>query len=173
MEMSRLFNLLTNYLNKNYLNLSTDYFFMPKEEQMRRRAAFKIVIKKIERPFSAELDEELNWICNSLGFFEPIDRGKTASSVFREILDATEKGSALTSTTIAGKVGMSRGSVINHLNNLLRAGLVIRHGRYYESRSRSVYRTIEEIEEDIERVFERIKKTAREIDREMGIEVEE
>ena len=68
---------------------------------------------------------------------------------------------------------MSRGSVINHLNNLMRAGLITRHGRYYESRSKSIYRTIAEIEEDIDRIFEKMKKTAREIDEEMGIEVKE
>ena len=76
---------------------------------------------------------------------------------------------SLSSTAIAERVGMSRGSVINHLNNLMRSGLIIRQGRYYSARSRSVYRTIEEIEEDIERIFLRMKRTAQEIDEELGI----
>lgn len=138
-----------------------------------RRASFKIVIRKIERPFSNEPMDELDWICESLGFFEPIDKDKTASSIFREIVIATEKGEALTSTAIAERVKMSRGAVINHLNNLLRAGLIIRQGRYYISRSKSVYRTIKEIEEDILSVFRKMEKTAKEIDEEMGIEVKE
>ena len=122
---------------------------------------------------SSDAFDELDWICQSLGFFEPIDRDKTASSVFKEIIKATDKGQALTSSAIAGQVKMSRGAVINHLNNLMRSGLIVRHGRYYISRSRSMYRTIEEIEEDIDRIFAKMKRTALEIDKELGIEGKE
>ncbi len=134
-----------------------------------QRQGFKIVIRKVERPFAKQQIDELDWICQSLGFFEPIDREKTASSVFKEIVKATEKGEALTSTAIAERVGMSRGSIINHLNNLMRSGLIVRQGRFYISRSKSMFRTIEEIEEDIERIFAKMKKTAIEIDEELGI----
>lgn len=132
------------------------------------RATFKIVVRKVERPFSGRPVDELDWICQSLGFFEPIDRDKTASTIFKEIVKATEKGEALTSTAISDRLNVSRGAVINHLNNLMRSGLITRQGRYYTSRSKSVYRTIEEIEEDIERIFSKMKKTAREIDDELG-----
>ncbi len=138
-------------------------------DQLPQRMAFKIVIRKVEKPFSSAPLDELDWICQSLGFLEPVDREKTASMIFREIVRGTESGEALTSTAISERVGMSRGAVINHLNNLLRSGLIMRNGRYYSSRSKSVYRTIEEIQEDVERIFERMKKTAREIDSELGI----
>ena len=138
-----------------------------------RRASFKIVIRRVERPFSSSRDKELEWICSSLGFLEPIDRDKVAASVFKEIVQATEKGKPLTSTALAERVEMSRGSVVNHLNNLQRSGLIVRSGRFYLARSRSMFRTIEDIEEDIERIFARMKKTAREIDKEFGIKTEE
>ena len=138
-----------------------------------RRASFKIVIKRIEKPFSGSLDNEMEWICGTLGFLEPIDKGKTAATIFKEIVRATEQGKPLTSTELADKVDMSRGSVVNHLNNLQRSGLVVRHGRHYLARSRSMFRTIEEIEEDIDRIFARMKKTAREIDEEFGLGIEE
>jgi len=133
------------------------------------RATFKIVVKKVEKPFSDDPFEELEWICQSLGFFEPIDRDKTAAAVLKELMKSSEKGPRLTSTQIAEHVRMSRGAVINHLNNLSRAGLIIRSGRQYSIRSRSIYRTIEEIEEDIDRIFAKMKKAAIEIDEEMGI----
>jgi len=138
-----------------------------------RKASFKIVVRRVERPFGSDLGKELEWICRSFGFFEPIDRGKTASSVFKEIVFAAEKETPVSSTALAKRVHMSRGSVINHLNNLMRSGLIVRHGRSYLPRSRSMFRTIEEIEEDLDRIFARMKKTAREIDEEFGIEVEE
>ncbi|HLC92827.1 MAG TPA: winged helix-turn-helix domain-containing protein [archaeon] len=137
-----------------------------------RRASFKIVIRKVEQPFSQSPLDELNWICQSLGFMEPIDRDKTASSIFREIIKATESGEALSSSAIADRVGMSRGAIINHLNNLMRSGLITRDGRFYSARSRSIYRTIEEIEEDIERIFTKMKRTAMALDEELGIKAE-
>jgi len=143
------------------------------EEKPVRHASFKIVVRRIERPFSGSLDDEFDWLCRSLGFFEAIDREKTASNIFKVIVEATEKGKPLTSTDIAEKVKMSRGSVVNHLNNLQRSGLVVRHGRHYLARSKSMFRTIEEIEEDIDRIFAKMKKTAREIDQEFGLKVEE
>lgn len=138
--------------------------------EIRRRASFKIVVRKIERPFSNDIREEFNWICQSLGFFEPIDKEKTASAIFKAILDATEQGNGLSSNEIAQKVNMSRGAIINHLNRLLNAGLIVKTGHFYVARSKSVYRLIQEIEEDIDRVFARMKDTAREIDEQMGLQ---
>ncbi len=142
------------------------------DQENRRRATFKIVVRRVEKPFSRDLANELDWICRSFGFFEPIDKEKTASSVFKEIVYAAEHNAPISSSEIARRVGMSRGSVINHLNNLMRSGLVVRLGRNYVPRSRSMFRTIEEIEEDIERIFSRMKRAAREIDEEFGIKVE-
>ena len=133
-----------------------------------RRASFKIVIKRVEKPFSRDPFAELDWICQSFGFFEPIDKGKTASSIFREVVKGSEVQKPLTSTSLSKRLEMSRGSIINHLNNLQRSGLVVRQGRFYFPRSQSMLRTIEEIEEDIERIFQKMKKTALELDRELG-----
>ena len=135
-----------------------------------KRGAFKVVIRKVERPFNPDFENQLAWICSSLGFFEPIDKDKNAAAVFKEIVLATEKGEALTSTAIAERIGMSRGSVINHLNNLLHSGLIEKNGKFYSARSKSMQRTIEEIEEDVERIFSQLKKSAAEVDRQFGSE---
>jgi len=133
---------------------------------------FRITIKKVEPPFSPGLEEEFNYICKSLGFFEEIDKDKTASAIFKEILRNYEKGRMLTSTDIAKRVKMSRGAVINHLNNLITAGLIVREGRFYIPRSKSVLRTIREVEEDIDRIFRRMEEHARRIDKKFGIKFE-
>ena len=138
-----------------------------------RRRGFQLVIRKVDPPFSKSVHDELNWICESFGFFEDIDREKTASSVFKEIISATERSKPVSSTVLAKKVGMSRGSVINHLNNLMRSGLVVKEGRFYFARSQSMFRTIAEVEEDIDRIFEKMKRRARLIDEKFGIRVRE
>lgn len=142
---------------------------MDKLNNYRRANSFKVVIRKVERPFSGDIEDYLNWMCQTFGFFEPIDKDKTAASIFKELVKATEKGEALTSTALAERVDMSRGAVINHLNNLIRSGLVQKYGRYYEARSRSIFRTVKEIEEDILRVFREMERTARDLDQELGI----
>jgi len=136
------------------------------------RGKFKVVVRKVERPFKEDFEHQLTWICSSLGFFEPIDKEKNAAAVFKEIVLATERGEALSSTAIAERVGMSRGAVINHLNNLLHSGLVEKNGKFYSARSRSMRRTIEEIEEDVGRIFSQLKKAAEEIDKQIGFEEE-
>jgi len=134
------------------------------------RARFKVVVRKVERPFREDFEHQLAWICSSLGFFEPIDKEKNAAAVFKEIVLATERGIALSSTIIAKRVGMSRGATINHLNNLQRSGLIEKNKKYYSARSRSVKRTIEEIEEDVERIFVQLKRTAEELDNQIGVD---
>jgi len=136
------------------------------------RSRFKVVVRRVERPFKDDFEHQLAWICSSLGFFEPIDKEKNAAAVFKEIVLATENGTALSSTALAERVGMSRGAVINHLNNLLRSGLIEKNGHFYSARSRSVKRTIEDIEEDVERIFSQLKKAAEGLDRQIGFEEE-
>ena len=140
---------------------------------MPEREIFKVIIRRVEKPFSSDIDEQLDWICKSLGFFEEIDKDKTAAEVFKEIVRATEKGAFLSSTELSKKVSMSRGSVINHLNRLQRSGLVVKQGRFYASRSKSIFWTIREIEEDIDRVFRRMEETAKRLDKKFGIEIKE
>jgi predicted transcriptional regulator len=141
----------------------------------RHKHRFQVVIRRIEQPFSKQMDEEFNWLLQCMGFFEPIDKGKTAASVFKELVRSTDKegGQLLTSTEIAERVGMSRGAVINHLNNLLRAGLILKQGSKYMARSKSLFRIIKEIQDEIDLVFKRMEETARELDQEMGLFVED
>jgi predicted transcriptional regulator len=135
-----------------------------------KRSRFKIVVRKVERPFKDDFEHQLTWICSTLGFFEPIDKDKNAAAVFKELVLASERGEALTSTALAQRVGMSRGAIINHLSNLLRSGLIEKNGKYYSARSRSMKRTIEEIEEDVERIFSQLKRAAEEIDQQIGFD---
>lgn len=131
---------------------------------VQRKPSFQVIIRKLDKPIYNDLEAEFDWICKSLGFFENIDRDKSASLVFKELVSATELGESLSSTDVAERLDLSRGAAINHLNNLMRSGLIEKHGTRYFARSKSVLRTIEELEEDIERIFNTMKKTASLID---------
>mgnify|MGYP001571758653 CR=1 FL=1 len=81
---------------------------IPKVPRPQKEAPhFEVVVKRLEKPFSNRPMDDLDWICGSLGFLEPIDRKRTASAVFKEILKATEEGKRVSSTDLALRVGMS------------------------------------------------------------------
>jgi len=132
-----------------------------------RRSSSKITLHTVALPKEVGFEEKIAWICSSLGFFEKIDKGKTAATIFKEIYLAGMLGQVVTSTTIAEKIGMSRGSVINHLNNLLNAGLIEKGGKYYFARHKTMQGIIDEIEDDVLHTFSRMKRVSKEIDSEI------
>lgn len=132
-----------------------------------RKSNSEITIKNIALPQKDSCDEKLAWICASLGFFENIDKGKTAAIIFKELYLAGMRGQVVTSTTLAEKIGMSRGSVINHLKNLQKAGLVEKGGKYYFTRHKTMQGILAEVEDDLMHIFLRMKRIGKEVDKEV------
>lgn len=137
-----------------------------------QRGQFKITIRKVDSPKSDDFENNIVWICSSLGFFEEIDKEKNAARIWKEILLSSAQGQVLTSTSIAERIGTSRGSVINHLNNLTRAGLIQKGGRYYYARSNSVKKILEELEDEITHIFSRLKNAGEKIDTELESKIQ-
>ncbi len=126
----------------------------------------KIIIRKSPRPYSDDSDEIFRWFCRSFGIFENIDKDKVASSVFRTVYISNKQGDKLSSTDLAKKVGMSRGSVINHLNNLMERGLVVKNGRFYFVRRQSFYDLVRDLEDEVDSIFSRMHELAKHLDEE-------
>lgn len=129
------------------------------------KSKYKITIRRVSSPKTGNFNEEFAYICASLGFYEDIDKNKVAARIFREIFLASSQGQVLTSTAIAKRIGMSRGSTISHLNSLTISGLIEKGGKYYFTRHRSMNGIIEEIEDDILHIFSKLKKVGKEIDK--------
>jgi predicted transcriptional regulator len=127
----------------------------------------RIRIIRTKKPLGRDVDAELEWLCSSLGFCEQIDKDKTASAIFRKLLENTHRREPMRSDDIADSIGKSRGAVVNHLNKLMGAGLVVRRGTRYELREENLHNTLMEMRRDMERMFADMEEIAREIDREM------
>jgi predicted transcriptional regulator len=110
------------------------------------------------------VEDDLEWVCRSLGFLESRDKKKTAFRVFRSIIETARHDKGLTSDELAKKHELSRGTVIHHLNKLSKSGLVIHHESQYKLRGRSLKDTIEEVQRDINRIFEDLVKVSETID---------
>lgn len=126
--------------------------------------ALKIKVLRRKKPVTTGVDDEIHWFCSSLGFCETIDRDETAMNIFKNLLASTYRGTPVKSDELSESVGKSRGAIVNHLNKLISAGLIVRRNNRYELREQNLENTIREMHKDMDRIFEDLERTAKEID---------
>ena len=129
----------------------------------------EIILKKINMPAVGSLNDDIDYISKSFGYFSQRDKQETAGKIFRLLVKETprnEKG--LSSDKIAAKLGLSRGSVVHHLNRFISTGLVINEHNKYRLRSPSIQKSIEEIMADVDRMFNQMLQIAKDIDNKLG-----
>ena len=131
----------------------------------------KLVLRELDLPREKKLDSDIEWLCCSLGFFETIDKEKTAAKIFKFLLK--NSGEEAKSTEIAKVVGVSRGAVVNHLNRMIESGLIENRGNRYRIRGSTAYSMVMEIKEDVDRVFKKLEKVAWEIDTSLNYPIRE
>jgi predicted transcriptional regulator len=134
------------------------------------KALRHFTIRKLREPTEKELDKDIEWVCNSLGFVTPRDQDKTASRILKALIKAAKKEGGLTSEDLTRYVEPTIGSVIYHLKKLMNAGLVVKLDSTYELRMHSFLKTIEEIEKEINMTLADVKKIAEDIDNKVGLE---
>jgi len=130
-------------------------------------AEYRILDVRI--PSTVDYNQDVEWICRSFGFLEARDKRKTAARIFKLLLEAAREGKGLSSDELAAKIGLTRGTIVHHLNKMIKGGLVIYHEGQYKLRGRSLRSTLGEIERDINRVFENLYKVAVSIDETLGL----
>ena len=123
----------------------------------------KVTILKLEKPKN-EINEEIQWLCQSLGLFSERDKEKSCYRVFIELL---KHKNGLSSDEIAENTHMTRGTVIHHINKLADSGLAVSQKNRYRLRTRNIYRLIKELEEDIDETLREMEKIAKKIDKEL------
>lgn len=128
----------------------------------------KITIISVRKP-ARNLNNELQWFGSSLGLFNLRDKDKSCFRVFIELLKAAKRDKPLTSDEIAYKLGLSRGTVIHHINKLIESGIVIHQNKRYMLRVNNLEVLVDEIKKDAERTFDDLKRVAKEIDHLLGL----
>lgn len=134
------------------------------------QALSQFTVKKLREPVEKQLDEDIEWVCNSLGFLTLRDQDKTASKILNALIQSAGEGKGLTSEELTQRVEPTIGSVIYHLKKLMKAGLVVKLDSTYELRMNSFFKTIDEIEREIISILRDIKKIAKDIDSTVGLE---
>ncbi|HEC89267.1 MAG TPA: MarR family transcriptional regulator [Thermoplasmatales archaeon] len=129
----------------------------------------QIIIKKISLPALGSINNDIDFICKSFGYFSERDKQETAGKIFRILVkEAAGEAQGLTSDEIAEKLNLTRGTIVYHLNSFIAAGLVIKERNTYRLRAPSLQKCIEEIKEDIDRIMKQMMKIATDIDEKLG-----
>ncbi len=129
---------------------------------------YRITIVSTRKP-ERNLNDELQWVGSSLGLFNLRDKDKSCFRLFIELLKAAKLDKPLNSDELSLKLGLTRGTVIHHINKLMESGIVVRHSNKYMLRVNSLESLVDEIRKDAERAFSDVKKVAVEIDQLLGL----
>lgn len=129
----------------------------------------QIVVRQVERPMCGGEDEDLWWLCSSLGIGEGRDVERVASRVLFTLLEHQSKERGLPVDTIAQDLDVTNSRINHHIRNLIDAGVVYRQKRLIYLRGNSLQSMVREIRKDILRILDDVELTAAEIDKAFGI----
>lgn len=129
----------------------------------------RITITNIRKPLEKNINQELQWLGSSLGLFNLRDKDKSCFRVFIELIKNAKIGKPLSSDEIAYRLGLSRGTVIHHINKLIDSGIVLQADRGYILRVSTLRELIDEVEKDLRRTCDELKEMAEEIDKSLGL----
>lgn len=129
----------------------------------------KIIIIKSNEPTEDNINNELQWFCNSLGLFGSRDKDKSCFRLFITLLKTLKSGDELNSDQIAEKVGLSRGTIIHHLHKLMGSGLVISRHNTYHLRVDNLRELVDEVEKDINKTLRKLREVAESLDERLDL----
>jgi predicted transcriptional regulator len=129
----------------------------------------KITIIRAPSPGVAGVNEQLQWFGGSLGLFNPRDKDRSCFRIFITLLKSTKRGEELTSDNLAEKTGLSRGTVVHHLNKLIEAGIVESYKNVYVLRVNKLEGIINKLEDDLEKQVATLRGIASDIDKKLGL----
>ena len=129
----------------------------------------RITIITTRKPKDENLNEELQWFCDTLGLLGNRDKDKCKIRMFIVLLNAMKNNISLSSDEIASRVNLSRGTVVHHLNSMIDSGVVISQNSKYTIRVDTLSQLVDEIESDLIKTMQKLRKTANLIDDKLGL----
>lgn len=129
----------------------------------------RITIIRVSRPRRHNVNDELKWLGHSLGLFTERDKDSSLYRLFVELIKSRRGNHLLTSDELAHRVGLSRGTVVHHLNKLLESGIVVSERNRYALRVGNLEVLIEELRKDVRRTLDDLKAIAKQIDEELEL----
>ncbi|HLC70995.1 MAG TPA: helix-turn-helix domain-containing protein [Candidatus Nanoarchaeia archaeon] len=130
--------------------------------------ARRVTIIKIRKSEGSNVNQELQWLGNSLGLFNLRDKDSSCFRLFITLVRTSKQRRPLTSDEIAQHLKLSRGTVIHHLAKLMDAGIAVKEHKGYILREESLKDVVKDLHRDTEAVFAELEEVAKEIDERLG-----
>ncbi|PIN76567.1 hypothetical protein COV17_02005 [Candidatus Woesearchaeota archaeon CG10_big_fil_rev_8_21_14_0_10_36_11] len=130
--------------------------------------ANKITIVRIRRTPHENINQELQWLGNSLGLFNLRDKDSSCFRVFITLVRKAKRNETISSDDIAEKLHLSRGTAVHHLTRLIDSGLVVREKSGYLLRENNLLRIVHDIQQDVSSILNELEDVAKEIDERLG-----
>ncbi|PLW79360.1 hypothetical protein C0585_08085 [Candidatus Woesearchaeota archaeon] len=121
----------------------------------------------MNRDVPEQIDEELQWIGSSLGLFNLRDKDKSCYRIFITLLKNAKDQKILSSDELAYITGLSRGTVVHHLNKMLSSNIIRLVDNGYVLRGKNLIELIELLKNDSIKLFDDLKKVAEKVDKKM------
>jgi predicted transcriptional regulator len=128
----------------------------------------KITIVRVRKNPSRDVNQELQWLGNSLGLFNQRDKDSSCFRVFITLVRKAKRSETMSSDEIAERLHLTRGTVVHHLAKLIDAGIVVREKQGYLLRENTLQNVIRDIQRDMEVRFAELFEVAKEIDDRLG-----
>lgn len=130
----------------------------------------RITITRVEHQVSTpDVNEELQYLGGALGLFNQRDKDKSRFRIFIALLKALKKHETLSSDDLAEQLGITRATIIHHLDNLMEAGIVESMKGKYQLRVDNLEELIDVIQDDINKNFDDLREIARNCDKGLGL----
>ena len=124
------------------------------------------IIKSRNEADPHDINALLQWLGGSLGLFNPRDKDKSCYRIFLTLIkDLKSKGEGLSSDELASMTGLSRGTVVHHLNRLMESGIVSMHRGRYVLRVETLEELVEDIRSQVNKTFDGVNEVAKYLDR--------
>jgi predicted transcriptional regulator len=117
---------------------------------------------------TGDINTDLQWLCHSLGLFPVRDYNSSMYRLFIELIKDRKTDVVSSSDALAVRVGLSRGTVVHHLNKMIDSGIVIRLQEGYSLKEESVEGMVAQMRDRIEALFTDIEDVARRIDEQLS-----
>jgi predicted transcriptional regulator len=125
----------------------------------------RITIVNVRRPREVSVNDELQWFGHALGLFGERDKDKSCYRIFLELIKAIKATGGLSSDELAERLGLTRATVVHHLNTLMERGIIRHEGNLYVMRGDRLSNLVDDLQRDMQRTMEDMKRAAEELDR--------
>lgn len=132
--------------------------------------SFRITFIQTPAPKSKNLNDKLMWFGGSIGLFSLRDKDRVSFRIFIELLKLAKNNIPISSDELAAKLGLTRGTIVHHINKLIEAHIIVVSNNRYFLRVNSLKQLIEEMKKDLEKQFIELQQVAKEIDDIIGLD---